>query len=54
MKSEESKSDLDMLLNMEMKLSLLDVSDIDADKLPEKPPAIPPDPEDLDFIYCYD
>nr|CAG4651644.1 EOG090X02BW [Triops cancriformis] len=46
MTSKEAKSDLDILLGMEIKLRLLDVEGIDT---PEEPPPIPPEPDSYDF-----
>uniref|UniRef100_W5MJN4 Engulfment and cell motility 1 (ced-12 homolog, C. elegans) n=2 Tax=Lepisosteus oculatus TaxID=7918 RepID=W5MJN4_LEPOC len=48
MSSELSKTDLDTLLNMEMKLRLLDLENI---QIPEAPPPIPKEPSNYDFVY---
>jgi len=41
------KSDLDILLTMEIKLRLLDTEGI---TIPSTPPPIPPDPPNYDFV----
>ena len=48
MKSQEFQNDMDMLLNMEMKLLLLDLENV---RIPETAPPIPPEPENYDFYY---
>ncbi|XP_066571845.1 engulfment and cell motility protein 1 isoform X1 [Amia ocellicauda] len=48
MGSDLTKSDLDTLLNMEMKLRLLDLENI---QIPEAPPPIPKEPSNYDFVY---
>uniref|UniRef100_A0A8C9W6P8 Engulfment and cell motility 1 n=1 Tax=Scleropages formosus TaxID=113540 RepID=A0A8C9W6P8_SCLFO len=48
MTSEFTKSDLDTLLSMEMKLRLLDLENI---QIPEAPPPIPKEPSNYDFVY---
>uniref|UniRef100_A0AAQ4QE43 Engulfment and cell motility 1 (ced-12 homolog, C. elegans) n=1 Tax=Gasterosteus aculeatus aculeatus TaxID=481459 RepID=A0AAQ4QE43_GASAC len=48
MTSEYTKSDMDTLLNMEMKLRLLDLENI---QIPEAPPPIPKEPSNYDFVY---
>ncbi|RXM35522.1 Engulfment and cell motility protein 1 [Acipenser ruthenus] len=48
MASELTKSDLDTLLSMEMKLRLLDLENI---QIPEVPPPIPKEPSNYDFVY---
>ncbi|XP_028673970.1 engulfment and cell motility protein 1 isoform X3 [Erpetoichthys calabaricus] len=48
MASDLTKSDLDTLLNMEMKLRLLDLENI---PIPEAPPPIPKEPSNYDFVY---
>lgn len=50
MSSELTKSDLDTLLSMEMKLRLLDLENI---QIPEAPPPIPKEPSSYDFVYHY-
>ncbi|XP_065186852.1 engulfment and cell motility protein 2-like [Sycon ciliatum] len=45
---EHASEDIDMLLNMDMKLRLLDVENA---PIPDQPPKIPPDPPNLDFYY---
>ncbi|GIX74684.1 engulfment and cell motility protein 1 [Caerostris extrusa] len=49
MVSKESRSDLETLLSMDIRLRLLDTEGID---IPENPPIIPKDPSNYDF--CYD
>ncbi|XP_015263902.1 PREDICTED: engulfment and cell motility protein 2 [Gekko japonicus] len=50
MASELTKSDLDTLLSMEMKLRLLDLENI---HVPEVPPPVPKEPSSYDFVYHY-
>ncbi|XP_029464614.1 engulfment and cell motility protein 3 isoform X3 [Rhinatrema bivittatum] len=49
MTSERTKSDLDILLSMEIKLRLLDLESI---PIPDAPPVIPQPPSN--FNFCYD
>ena len=49
--SEKAKEDVETLLNMEMKLLLLDVEDV---PIPEVPPQVPEEPEDLNYFYKND
>jgi len=49
--SEKAKEDVETLLNMEMKLLLLDVEDV---PIPEVPPPVPEEPEDLNYFYKND
>ncbi|XP_048882298.1 engulfment and cell motility protein 1-like [Brienomyrus brachyistius] len=46
--SDLTKSDVEILLSMEMKLRLLDLENI---KIPEAPPPIPKEPSDYNFVY---
>uniref|UniRef100_A0A8C7ZX51 Engulfment and cell motility 1 n=1 Tax=Oryzias sinensis TaxID=183150 RepID=A0A8C7ZX51_9TELE len=48
MTSDYTKSDLDTLLSMEMKLRLLDLENI---QIPDAPPPIPKEPSNYDFVY---
>ncbi|XP_043920973.1 engulfment and cell motility protein 1 isoform X1 [Protopterus annectens] len=48
MSSEQTRTDLDTLLSMEMKLRLLDLENI---QIPEVPPPIPKEPSNYDFVY---
>ncbi|TRY84312.1 hypothetical protein DNTS_025424 [Danionella cerebrum] len=48
MTSEFTRSDMDTLLNMEMKLRLLDLENI---QIPDVPPPIPKEPSNYDFVY---
>ena len=48
MTSELTKSDLEMLLSMEIKLRLLDTEGV---AIPDQPPPIPKDPPNYDFAY---
>ncbi|XP_077405264.1 engulfment and cell motility protein 1 isoform X2 [Vanacampus margaritifer] len=48
MTSDYTKSDMDTLLSMEMKLRLLDLENI---QIPEAPPPIPKEPSNYDFVY---
>uniref|UniRef100_A0A8C6XZ12 Engulfment and cell motility 2 n=1 Tax=Naja naja TaxID=35670 RepID=A0A8C6XZ12_NAJNA len=50
MASELTKSDLDTLLSMEMKLRLLDLENV---QIPEEPPPVPKEPSNYDFVYHY-
>ncbi|KAM3838601.1 engulfment and cell motility protein 2 isoform 4-T4 [Vipera latastei] len=50
MASELTKSDLETLLSMEMKLRLLDLENI---QIPEEPPPVPREPSSYDFVYHY-
>ncbi|KAM8946618.1 engulfment and cell motility protein 2 isoform 3-T3 [Pelodytes ibericus] len=50
MNSELTRSDMDTLLSMEMKLRLLDLENI---QIPEVPPPIPKEPSSYDFVYHY-
>ncbi|XP_040290532.1 engulfment and cell motility protein 2 isoform X1 [Bufo bufo] len=50
MTSELTRSDMDTLLSMEMKLRLLDLENI---QIPEVPPPIPKEPSSYDFVYHY-
>ncbi|KAL7990167.1 hypothetical protein Chor_010521 [Crotalus horridus] len=50
MASELTKSDLETLLSMEMKLRLLDLENV---QIPEEPPPVPREPSSYDFVYHY-
>ena len=50
MASKEAQEDLETLLNMEMKLRLLDLEGI---SIPEQSPAIPPEPPNYHFVYNF-
>ncbi|KAJ7332312.1 hypothetical protein JRQ81_014492 [Phrynocephalus forsythii] len=50
MASELTKSDLETLLSMEMKLRLLDLENV---PIPEVPPPVPKEPSSYDFVYHY-
>lgn len=50
MGSELTKSDLDTLLSMELKLRLLDLENI---QVPDVPPPLPREPSTYDFVYHY-
>ncbi|XP_061486668.1 engulfment and cell motility protein 2 isoform X8 [Rhineura floridana] len=50
MASDLTKSDLDTLLSMEVKLRLLDLENI---QIPEVPPPVPKEPSSYDFVYHY-
>ncbi|XP_058973954.2 engulfment and cell motility protein 1-like [Pocillopora verrucosa] len=50
MPSKESHEELETLLNMEMKLRLLDLENI---TIPETPPPIPADPPNFNFVYDF-
>lgn len=49
--SDKAKEDVETLLNMEMKLLLLDVEDV---PIPEVPPTVPEEPEDFTYFYKID
>ena len=49
--SDKAKEDIETLLNMEMKLLLLDVEDV---PIPEIPPQTPEEPQDLNYFYKND
>jgi len=51
MSSKEFHDDLDMLLNMEMKLLLLDLEDV---RIPEVPPPIPREPDNYNFYFQHE
>ena len=51
MQSKASTEDVDTLLNMDLKLRLLDIENIN---IPCQPPAIPKEPVDYDFYYKLD
>ena len=51
MQSKASNEDVDTLLNMDLKLRLLDIENIN---IPSQPPAIPKEPVDYDFYYKLD
>ena len=48
MTSKAAEEDIEMLLNMDLKLRLMDIDNI---PLPTHPPSIPPDPSSYDFFY---
>uniref|UniRef100_A0A8C5AUR1 ELMO domain-containing protein n=1 Tax=Gadus morhua TaxID=8049 RepID=A0A8C5AUR1_GADMO len=50
MSSDLTRSDLDTLINMEMKLRLLDLENI---TIPEAPPPVPKEPSSYNFTYNY-
>ncbi|XP_077310208.1 engulfment and cell motility protein 3 [Lithobates pipiens] len=50
MPSERCRTDLDLLLNTELKLRLLDLENI---QIPEQPPPIPPRPKNYDYCYHF-
>lgn len=50
MLSKDAGQDLDMILNMEVRIKLLDIEGIE---IPNSPPPIPPLPNDFDFSYEY-
>ncbi|XP_040185153.1 engulfment and cell motility protein 3 [Rana temporaria] len=50
MPSERCRTDLDLLLNTELKLRLLDLENI---QIPEHPPPIPPRPTNHDYCYHF-
>ena len=51
MQSKASNEDIETLLNMDLKLRLLDIENIN---IPSQPPAIPKEPVDYDFYYKLD
>lgn len=51
MRSKASGEDVETLLNMDLKLRLLDIENI---TIPSQPPAIPKEPTDYDFYYKLD
>ena len=51
MQSRASTEDVETLLNMDLKLRLLDIENIN---IPSQPPAIPKEPADYDFYYKLD
>ena len=51
MQSKASTEDVETLLNMDLKLRLLDIENIN---IPSQPPAIPKEPVDYDFYYKLD
>lgn len=48
--SDLTRSDLDTLMSMEMKLRLLDLENI---TIPEAPPPVPKEPSTYNFTYNY-
>ncbi|XP_026107732.1 engulfment and cell motility protein 1-like [Carassius auratus] len=50
MTSELTKSDMDTLVNMELKLRLLDLENI---QIPDVPPPVPKEPSTYDFVYDF-
>lgn len=48
MPSKAAEEDLETLLNMDLKLRLLDLENV---TIPSQPPAIPPEPSNYDFYY---
>ena len=48
MTSKKTKEDMDVLLNMEIKLRLLETEGV---TIPKDPPPIPPLPENFNFAY---
>ncbi|XP_068117379.1 engulfment and cell motility protein 3 isoform X2 [Hyperolius riggenbachi] len=50
MPSERCRTDLDLLLNTELKLRLLDLENI---PIPDQPPPIPPRPQNYDYCYHF-
>ena len=48
MTSKAMSADLDLLLNMDIKLRLLDLEGV---TIPDNPPPIPDDPPDYNFVY---
>ena len=51
MPSKASEEDLDTLLNMDLKIRLLDIENV---TIPSVPPSIPKEPTDFDFYYKLD
>ena len=51
MQSKASVEDVETLLNMDLKLRLLDIENIN---IPSQPPAVPKEPADYDFYYKLD
>ena len=51
MPSKASEEDLDTLLNMDLKLRLLDIENV---TIPSVPPSVPKEPADYDFYYKLD
>ena len=51
MPSKASEEDLDTLLNMDLKIRLLDIENV---TIPSVPPSIPKEPPDFDFYYKLD
>lgn len=51
MPSKASEEDLETLLNMDLKLRLLDIENV---SIPSQPPATPKEPSDYDFYYKLD
>lgn len=50
MTSELTKSDMDTLVTMELKLRLLDLENI---QIPDVPPPVPKEPSTYDFVYDF-
>uniref|UniRef100_A0A673GQZ5 Si:dkey-56f14.7 n=1 Tax=Sinocyclocheilus rhinocerous TaxID=307959 RepID=A0A673GQZ5_9TELE len=50
MTSELTKSDMDTLVTMELKLRLLDLENI---QIPDIPPPVPKEPSTYDFVYDF-
>ena len=50
MPSKESHEELETLLNMEMKLRLLDLENI---TIPENPPQVPAEPPNFNLVYDF-
>ena len=48
MVSKQTKDDMEILLNMEIKLRLLETEGI---QIPKEPPPIPPLPDNFNFAY---
>ena len=49
MPSKAAEEDLDTLLNMDLKLRLLDLENV---TIPNQPPPVPPEPSNYDFFYA--